>query len=174
MRSLLNLFKKKLATYDSIDELPLWNWVMIHNKQNTKYMAKNKDYDAIKENWQTQVAFEKCYQQYFDKYLITDDLVRFVEKKKKIALLEAEAHLNNRMAQLTLAEIEKQIFIQTYGADKLSDEPNTDGKKAFDIEAIISSVEKGLGFMIDREKMSVDSFYKHLTNFVRDGKKNKE
>ena len=119
------------------------------------------------------MAFEKCYQQYFDKYLITDDLIRFVEKKKEIALLEAEAYMNNRMAQLTLAEIKKEVFIQTYGADKLSDEPSGE-KKEFDIETIISAVEKGLGFMIDRKKMSVDSFYKHLTNFVKDGKKNKE
>ncbi len=173
MRNLLNLFKKRLLTYDSIDELPLWNWVLIHNKKDTKYMVKAREYDRIKESLSTQVAFERCYQQYFDKYLITDDLIRFVEKKKEIALLEAEAYMNNRMAQLTLAEIKKEVFIQTYGADKLSDEPNGE-KKEFDIETIISAVEKGLGFMIDRKKMSVDSFYKHLTNFVKDGKKNKE
>jgi len=136
MKNLLNLFKKRLLTYDSIDELPLWNWVLIHNKKDTKYMVKAREYDRIKESLSTQVAFERCYQQYFDKYLITDDLIRFVEKKKEIALLEAEAHINNRMAQLTLAEIKKQVFIQTYGADKLSDEAPENEAKPFDIETI--------------------------------------
>ena len=88
MKNLLKLFKKKLLTYDSIDELPLWNWVLIHNKKDTKYMVKAREYDGIKESVETQLAFERCYQQYFDKYLITDDLIRFVEKKKEIAFAE--------------------------------------------------------------------------------------
>lgn len=78
----------------------------------------------------------------------------------------AEAFLTNDMTKLSLAEIEEYRMSQQY-----NNENNGDGQ-SFDIETLIVQVERGLGFMIDRKNMSVDTFYKHLTIFVKDGKKN--
>lgn len=129
----------------------------------TKYMRITNDYSDKKENYITKLAYHKCYEQYFDRYLVGEELKTYIAKRKNISILQAEAFLSNDMKKLTFAEIEAYKLKERY--------ENSASEQKFDIESIVVSVEKGLGFMIDRKKMSVDTFYKHLTIFVSNGKK---
>lgn len=155
---LLNLFKKNYSRlWDDISETPLYNWCMIHKHNNTKYMYDTNNYNKVKESKESVLAFEKIYEQYFDKYIINKDFRRWMDQKKLIAIKQAEAYTSGDMSLLTIAEIEEEKYKSFY-------EKKADVK--VDLEKTITLLEKHLGFQINRKIMSVDSFFQHLTIFV--------
>ncbi len=158
---LLNILKKKLPEcWTDISEMPLHNWCMVHKHQNTKYMYVSGNYARHVATAKTDLAFENVYEQYFNKFIIDREFHEWMDWKKRIAVLEAEAYVGTDKSLLTMAMIEQQRFDTKYPQKK----------DAADLEKTVAIVEKSLGFMINRKEMSVDSFYEHLRIFVKDGK----
>lgn len=157
---LLNIFKTRSAElWTDISDLPLYNWCMVHKHTDTKYMYQCKNYNKIKQTKQSIDAFEKCYAQYFDKYIIDKEFDEWMSQKKRIAVLQADAYTSGDMSLLTMAQIEQQRFETKYPVKK----------NINDLEKTVAIVEKNLGFMINRKEMSVDNFYEHLRIFVKNG-----
>lgn len=158
---LLNILKKKSPEcWTDISELPLHNWCMVHKHSDTKYIFIAENYSKLKQNEASNKAFEMCYEQYFNKFIIDRDFDEWMSWKKRIAVLEAEAYTGTDKSLLTMAMIEQQRFDTKYPKPK----------DVSDLEKTVAIVEKNLGFMINRKEMSVDSFYEHLRIFVKDGK----
>lgn len=158
---LLSIFKRKFPEcWTDISELPLHNWCMVHKHSDTKYMYISNNYSKLTQSEASNKAFEVCYEQYFNKFIIDREFNEWMDWKKRIAILEAEAYVGTDKSLLTMAMIEQQRFDTKYPKKESSG----------DLEKTVAIVEKNLGFMINRKEMSVDTFYEHLRIFVKDGK----
>lgn len=161
---LLNIFKKKYPEcWTDISEMPLHNWCMIHKHSDSKYMYVSGNYAKLVRTMKSDLAFEKIYEQYFNKFIVDREFHEWMEWKKRIAVTEASAYVTGDMSLITMAQIEQQRFDTKY-PKKISEG---------DLEKTVAIVEKNLGFMINRKEMSVDSFYEHLRIFVKEGNNGK-
>lgn len=152
---------KSTTVYDSIDELPIYNWIKCHEAGSTIYVYRLESYANRYETTESKTAFEKIYRQFFVKYGLTSEFKEYLEAKKKVLLKKLDAYLTDNKSLLTFVKIEEAEIKQKY-------ESNI---KEVDYWNMVASLEEALGFQIDVHKMSVESFYNHLKNQTEKNKR---
>lgn len=151
--SLLQKLKLKyLVLWNDIDDLPLWNWVKIHETRSTVYLYKNGDYKNLKETVRSKKAMEQVHSSYIDYFGIDEKYRRYLIEVGKISIKRFDAFKKEDKSMLTFVEIDEQELKSKY--------PVTEA----DFNKVIAMLEKKLGFIFDKKKMTVKEFYVHLRN----------
>ena len=143
----------KKDCFNSIDELPIWNWWKCSETSNLVYLHKNSDYK--KEDFSLFELWEDLNNQYFDEFGIGDRLIELMRLKKKWIIKKADYLLNeNRFALTELDIIEAEM------------QDNADsGSRAKNSDTIIFLEEK-LGREINPKEISVKKYYDYI-NYYR-------
>lgn len=147
---LKNFFLKN-KVYRSIDDMPIWNWKMIHIKQDTKYVYVSEDYESVRATERSEERFGIIYAEFFNTFSLTSGYIELLKAQKKIAIKRLEAYILGDKTKLTFADLEEEALKAKYNENE-----------KIDYDDLIVTLEQDLGMMIDQKKMSVKSFYTHM------------
>lgn len=154
--ALLNLHAKRLEgkTFDSIDRLPIYNWWQIHKTHDFTWLYTIKRRKASKYTRQAlQTKWGVVYDGYIERFGLSEDYLKLIEKKKEIAALKVE-----RMAT---GERSINTFIKIAELE-LEEMQKGNGREEVDFYESKAHVEKQLGFALDPMKITVSEFYSHI------------
>lgn len=135
--------------YDSIDNLPLYNWRKINETNDLRWMfasGKGQVNRRIAEAWQT------IYDEYIDEFGINDKYLQILELKREIVKLTAELALTGDRSIETFIDIAKWELTELL--------KNEDKGQSFG--TVKAYVEKYMGFHLDERIVSVRDYYNYL------------
>lgn len=137
--------------YQSIDEIPLFNWQKCLNGE-LKYVHLE-----LKEEADNQEAFNKLYDEFLQKRGINKEYKKYLDIIKKKALLQCEFLITKDDFKLTQIEIEdaKIVSLQKTSESGLS------------IEKTLIYLGKWLGYRLDWKVITVTEFYSIMEEYEK-------
>ena len=142
--------------FDSIEDLPIWNWWKIADSGNLIYMQKLDYYD--KEDYSIK-AFElwnKVQNEYLEVFGITDEFRQVLALKKKWIKTKTDYLLTGERFKLTEIDIiDAQI------------KDTTANKIDVDKEDTLIVLEQKLNRELDPKKVSVKKYFKYINHFSK-------
>ncbi len=142
--------------WESIDEMPLYNWIKC-NKGKIEFTRKEKRGNKIKDyiNWKI------LYNEYLKEFGLDKRYKRYIEAKKKKAILQSKYILTKEKFKLTEIEIETQ---------KIKDLEFYFGEGE-NIETILTWLGMFLGYKIDQKNTTVKEYFVILEQYGKANKK---
>lgn len=137
--------------YQSIDEIPLFNWQKCLNGE-LKYVHLE-----LKEEADNQEAFNKLYDEFLQKRGVNKEYKKYLDILKKKALLQCEFLITKDNFKLTQIEIEdaKIVSLQKTSESGLS------------IEKTLIYLGKWLGYRLDWKVITVTEFYSIMEEYEK-------
>lgn len=137
--------------YQSIDEIPLFNWQKCLNGE-LKYVHLE-----LKEEADNQEAFNKLYDEFLQKRGVNKEYQKYLDILKKKALLQCEFLITKDNFKLTQIEIEdaKIVSLQKTSESGLS------------IEKTLIYLGKWLGYRLDWKIITVTEFYSIMEEYEK-------
>ena len=137
---------KKIETYKSIDEIPLYNWNKITSGE-IEYIKKNLN-EKLSDK-KLNIAYEILNDDYLDKKGLGLNYKRILDLMKKKAIAECDFAITKNTFKLTEIELyEYQI------SEKLKDDKN-----GMSIEKTLVYLSKWLGYRIDSKQITLSEYY---------------
>lgn len=142
--------------YESIEDLPIWNWNKIHEKSDFTYLRVNRiNGKVLKEHYHTlKKAWDKVYDEYINQFGFSEELLNQHQKIKEIALYKAQKIETGDQSLNTMIEIAEKELVGMRSAQN----------KGGDFWQSKATIEELLGFQIDAKKTSVVEFYSYVRN----------
>lgn len=150
------LFKKKLTkklkqpeTYNSVDELPIKIWFKIHDTGDLSLLCKGKKiyFDEL------EILFETIYNEFISRFGFSDEYLSDLERKKRLANLQADFIITKQRHFKTLIAVEKEI--QRQNAKDVSKQ---------DLEITLAKISKYYGFKLSSRDLTVAEYYSYINN----------
>lgn len=142
----------KLKYYDSIDDLPINNWIKINETNDLKWLLINnkkeinkKEINILRNIW------DKIFEQFIDYFGIPDKMLKVLELKREIFSLNCD------LISYSDRSIQTFIDIAQYQLNELQKE-----NSKINFNEIKVYVEKYMGFQINEKKMSVKDYYTYI------------
>lgn len=136
----------KTNHYTSIDTLPIWNWVKIHEANDLSYLIKGDDRQVKKKQIKVlDAAWKRIYDEYIKRYGFNQAMLTILRKQKQITKMKVEYWTTGDRTLLTFIEINQREL------DKMIE--STHSKENF--FASKPWMEKLLGFRINIHHVSV-------------------
>lgn len=153
-----NLFKK-IEYYQSIDEMPIYNWFKINETNDLKWISKDLQIDAKKNIIILLSAWNKIFDEFIDTFGIPEKLKEIMEVKRDIFILQAQLALTKDRTIQIFIDIETEKLIKLMSKDK---EQSTMQVKVY--------VEKFLGFKLNERETTVKEFYEYIIVLIDQSK----
>ena len=141
--------------FNSIDELPIWNWWRIAESGNLIYLHKG-NYDKEDYTYEAYLLWNKLQNEYLDEFGITDEFRQILELKKKWISKKTEFLLTGERFKLTEIDMIEAEISETSSV-------KTANKK----EDSIIILERKLGFPLDDKILSVKKYYNYINHFSK-------
>lgn len=140
----------------SIDEMPLFNWIRC-NDNKLEYARKNKKGNQFQDliNW------KRLYNEYLKEFGLDRRYKRYLDAKKKRAILQSEYIITKEKFKITEIEIQDQQIkdLEFYFGE---------GQK---IEVILTWLGMFLGYKIDQKNTTVKEYFVILEQYGKANKK---
>ena len=139
--------------YESIDEMPIYNWFKCVELKDYSYCAK----DRVKADLEAcQIKFSELYAEYIDTFGISQQLNDILSLQNEILVLKIDLTLTKDNGIKTFIEL-KELEL----ADKLNvKQSKTNTAKV--------AIEKYLGFRINEKEVTVKEYYDYLQAIKED------
>ena len=164
---LFNLSVKALEeVYKSIDTLPQWNWIKIHETGNLGFIKVKSSYRGIKDEATPELEkeWEKIYDEYIDEFGLTESYTEMMDERKKIAILKNQYVTTEKRVLLNHIRIaEKRL------EESLEEKEKNGG---VDFRESIVLIEKQQGIKIDAKKITVADYNSYIKIINKNGKAN--
>lgn len=166
VKSLFKKLDKKLQPeklFSSIDDLPQWNWSMIHKTGNLSYLKKLDSYRKIEED-NTNVLesiWLNIYDEYLEEFGLSKEYKDILERKKEIARLKNEFIMTDNRSLLNFIKIEEIELEATF-----------DKSESMSFESVVIGIERMQKVSIDVKKITVYEYNNYLRTLKeqKDGK----
>jgi hypothetical protein len=139
--------------YESIDEMPIYNWFKCVELKDYSYCAKDKNKSDLEA---CQIRFSELYAEYIDTFGISQQLNDILSLQNEILVLKIDLTLTKDNGIKTFIEL-KELEL----ADKLNiKQSKTNTAKV--------AIEKYLGFRINEKEVTVKEYYDYLQAIKED------
>lgn len=153
---------KRLKYYSTIDELPLRNWIKIHDGD-LSYMRRNLTIGNDKNDAE---YYNILYSAYIEEMGLDKIYLKSLNLMKKIALLQCDYIISGDRVKLTKAEMQmsrlKSMLAKNSNNDKIS------------IQESLVHLSKWIGSYIDIDKITARKYLDMLRALEAENKKVKE
>ena len=140
--------------YQSIDELPMWNWVRIYEQKDYRYLLKK----GKKVDRYADIIYLKMQDELVDQHGVGDLFLKILRMKIKISLMQADQVLSgDRTSEIKVKILEDKIKEMEVGF------------KDVNIFGSVVSLEKAMGFKMDIKTLTVGEFYKYAKFVSKQG-----
>ena len=123
--------------YNSIEELPIWNWFKVFETNELKHII----IEGVVEDTILKDTWNKLFSEYIDIFGLDDNLVSHIKHEKKIVLLELEYAIKKKASDLFKIELE-MLKVQEKQSEKVQS----------DFMQVIAQVENALERNINENK----------------------
>ncbi len=147
--------------YETIEDLPLYNWHKIHEKSDYTYLrvrringqVSKEEFKKLKKTW------DEIFSEYIDRFGFSKEFLSLFEKKKLIAYYQ----------QLFIETLDPSLhtIIAVMELELSQDKPKDTKDNFWSSKALI---ERLCGFSIDTKKTTVIEFYSQIESLRKDGK----
>ena len=159
--------EKKITTrvYQTLDELPLYNWNKVYQTQDFRYIlvgSTPQNIDTLPFHESDLIyGWEKIYDEYMTLFGLTSNYKRVLKAERKIALLTCEMLLKQR----------KHLATKIAIARKQLAEMQVKKNEVADFDRQIGYVEKWMAISIDPKQISTKRFYTYLQMYDEEAKR---
>lgn len=157
--------KVKTLVYNSLDELPLYNWNKVYDTKDFRFILVNatpQNIDTLPFQESDLVyGWEKLYDEYMTLFGLTEKFKRVLKVEKKIALLTCEMLLKEKKHLATKISIARK---------QLADLQINKNETA-DFDRQIGYVEKWMAISIDPKQISTKRFYTYLQMYEEEAQR---
>lgn len=140
--------------YSSIETLPIWNWMMVHETGNLSYLKELDSYE-VESDGRLESVWDKLYEQYFKAFGVSDEYLKRLRIRKKIALLQCELIATGDKTIKSFIGAEQEYLKEMDKGERMK------------FEDIIVAIEKFMGFPIDKMKVSTLKYYTYLNTLKK-------
>ena len=156
-RKSLGKFLNECEVFNSLDELPIWNFKKVQDTADLRYLINLKDYKnlpLINQKFlnKLNVIWEDLEIQYYDKIGIEENFKRYISDQKELLISTLENIIEEDEFKLTLHEILEHKFNEKY--NKSNQEVNFDENLAI--------LESYYSFPIDIKKTSCTKYFTYI------------
>lgn len=148
----------KLVHYKTIDTLPIYNWMKIHETGDLEFLLQVRQVVSKRDFKYLEKVWKDLYHEYVKQFGYSDTFVEQMEKRREIAMMKIRMMVNEDRSINTFIRI----------AEKELEEMESDGNMDFFTGK--SLLEKSLGFHIDVHKVSVAEYYSHFQVINKENK----
>lgn len=149
--------------YESIEELPIFNWWNLQSTLDFSYLLKTKKKINLIQKIILSRQRKKLYADYIDRFGFGDKYMEMIEKKQRIAIMRIERALENDKSKETFIEIEEEELLN------MVIEAQGESLNLYESSAIIGRV---LGFRIDVKECTVVEFFHYMKTAQKIQKQN--
>lgn len=141
--------------WNSIDEMPLYNWIKCNNGELNYARQKNRGNKTL-----DRINWVRLYDEYLSIFGLDDRYKKYIEAQKKRAILQSQYIISRDKFKLTEIDIQTQRIkdLEMYFGN---------GQK---IETILTWLGKFLGYKVDQRNTTVTEYFTILEEY---GKANK-
>lgn len=155
MKKLFKFFQRlssrSLPIWDNIEDMPVWNWMRVHEKGDLRYIYKISSDRELPSQCPDMDCWRRLYDQYIREFGINERYLEYLQKKKDIAIKKCDRIISGDRSLETLIEVD-EIELR----DMLSA-----GENMKFIE-VIAAIEKHLGFQLNQHTVTVVKYYTYL------------
>jgi hypothetical protein len=157
MKNIVNYIKKKLFKvefYDSVENIPIYNYWKTEETGELKYLAIGKNYEKafFYDPAEALKAWDKVNKSYLDVFGVSDHY-------KDVLMLQREVVLNDYIWHTQREPIAK---VYAREAQKQLDSMKKDESVQVDKNDQIFMIEKEMGFEVDIKTMTIKKFYSYI------------
>ena len=138
-------------TYNTIHELPMWNFFMINKTEDYKYLFKVYDPNE-KVTQKLVLLWQKINTELFDELGVSNEMQDHFRAIRRLNIAKIDALIHGG-AYLTLYELEQKQFERMKSNNSASEESFYKSK---------IGVEKVVGTFLDLKKISVYEYYQYV------------
>lgn len=142
---------KKISVFESIEDMPVWNWFKIYETNELSYILLTPPKNTEKLSSELKKAWENIYNQFIDFFGVSDNYRKILELKREICIRETERIIYEDESQQTFKEVAQ------YELDVLLKRQTNQT-----MEDMTLAIEERYRFPIDEKKVSVKKYYSYL------------
>jgi hypothetical protein len=149
-----NLQLKEVGeVFSSIDDLPQWNWNMIHKTGNLAYIKKLKSYRKVEidDSLVLEQIWLSIYDEYLEEFGLSKEYKDILERKKDIARMKNEFILTDNRSLLNFIKIEELELEATF-----------DKSEGMSFESVVNGIEKLQRIPIKIKEITVYEYNNYL------------
>ena len=146
----------KKEYFNSIDELPIWNWWKVAETSNLAYLQKADKYDKEDYSLVAYTLWNKLQNEYLEVFGITEDFRQILALKKKWINKKTDYLITGDRFNLTEIDIIEAEINETMNE-----------KIKVNKEDTIIVLEQKLSFPLDEKKLSVKKYYNYINHFSK-------
>ena len=140
--------------FNSIDELPIWNWWKIAETGNLIYLHKDSDYKG--EDYKPIEIWNKLQDEYLETFGITEDFRKILSLKKKWVEKKADYLITG-----------KRLLLNEIGFIEADIKESMDSKITVDKEDTVIMLETKLNRELNPKEISVKKYYNYINYFSK-------
>jgi len=142
--------------FNSIEELPIWNWWKIAETGNLIYLQRLDFYDGENYSFKAQELWNKLQNEYLVEFGVTDEFRQVLELKKKWIDKKTDYLLTGERFKLTEIDIIEIELNETINDKIIVDKDDT-----------LIMLEQKLGRELEPKSISVKKYYKYINHFSK-------
>lgn len=155
-------YRNGMLYYDSIEELPIWNWFKIQENDDVSYLLKAQSKLNDDQKIELGQVFERIYQEFLKLFGISDEFYQIISLRREIAIMKLDMYLNNDASMETFIEIKELELAKLLKSNE--------GSTTHELKA---RIEKFMGFRLDEKMVSVKEFYSYIELIKKEFKNGK-
>jgi len=155
-----NLKQQSLEVYDSIFNLPQWNWEQIHKTNNLSYLKVLTTYRKVEVDTsnELQELWEEIYEEYIEEFGFSNSYNDLINSKIYIAGLKHEYIKTSNRVLLNVIRIAE---------NKLSKEG---AGEALNLLEAVQHIEKHQGIKLNSRTITVADYHAYIKTISKNGR----
>lgn len=151
--------KKYQNTYNSIDNLPYWNWQKIHETGNFSYLKKLESYRDIDidTSKDLEAKWEEIYEEFIEEFGISENYKEMLERKVNICNLKNDYVQSGDRVILNYIKLEEKLL------------KDYEVKEEITFREMVNKIEKHQGVILNAKEITVAKFFSYLNTLKKDG-----
>lgn len=146
-----NLFENKIDYYQSIDELPIYNWHKINQTNELEWLLRKKVLISDHQKKILSNILDRMLSEFIDTFGIPEKMREILDLKSEIFILRCQMALENNKFLQNFIDIAEWKLKQIIADDQTQ---STTQVKVY--------VEKYLGFRLNERETTVKEFYEYI------------
>ena len=138
--------------YESIDDLPIYNWFRISESNNLKYLFHKQQDPTEKQKQKLQLVWSNIYFEFLEVFGVPKKLQKIYSLKRDVIKMQTRVIVDGRK------DLKAAIIIKEKELENLTKHENETI-----VNTVSAYVSKELGFKVDQHKTTVREFYEFLS-----------
>jgi hypothetical protein len=155
----------KTDHYKSIDDLPIFNWNKVNETNDLRWLLKKQSEKKLYNRQKNvlEAAWNGIFKEFVDAFGIPEQMLKVLEIKRDIAVLNADIILTGDMVLQTFIEIKQHELKELLTSDVKTG--------AGEVKVY---VEKYMGFKLNERETTVREFYHYLELIKKEAVRNEQ